>query len=220
MQIINNNTVVVTKSDELKTVLEEDNNNNYTYIHFGNNINLTSGITINKNKEKVIIDGTYLNTRYTYTGMNSVENTDVITASPTNRRIIFKNMDVSSVNPFGIIHVPVYTTYKNVCTEYNNIKFNGTEMGFNPYGTIRVIDCNITIEDTSDIEAQESMEADHIEIGGNTIISSDAKNYSLFYFRNDTGNPYIKFLPNCRVNLTSTYNEFMRGTFKLNFTTS
>ena len=67
-------------------------------------------------------------------------------------------------------------------------------MGFNPYGTIRVIDCNITIEDTSDIEAQESMEADHIEIGGNTIISSDAKNYSLFYFRNDTGNPYIKFL--------------------------
>ena len=48
--------------------------------------------------------------------MNSVENTDVITASPTNRRIIFKNMDVSSVNPFGIIHVPVYTTYKNVCT--------------------------------------------------------------------------------------------------------
>ncbi len=216
MQIINNNTVVVTTSDELKTVLEEDNN--YTYIYFGNNINLTSGITINKNKEKVIIDGTYLNTRYTYTGMNSIENTDVITASPTNRRIIFKNMDVSSVNPFGIIHVPVYTTYKNVCTEYNNIKFNGTEMGFNPYGTIRVIDCNITIEDTSDIEAQESFEADHIEIGGNTIISSDAKNYSLFYFRNDTGNPYIKFLPNSHVNLTSTYNEFMRGTFKLNFT--
>ena len=49
MQIINNNTVVVTTSDELKTVLEEDNN--YTYIYFGNDITLTSGITINKNKE-------------------------------------------------------------------------------------------------------------------------------------------------------------------------
>ena len=215
MQIIDNNTVVVTTSDELKTVLEE--NNDYNYIYFGNNISLTSGITINKNKEKVIIDGTYLNTRYTYTGMDSIENTDVITASPTNRMIIFKNMDVSSVNPFGIIHVPVYTTYKNVCVEYNYIKFNGTEMGFNPYGTIRAIDCNIAIEDTNSVEAQEAFEADHIEIGGDTIISSDSKNCALFYFRNDTANPYIKFLSNSHINLTSTYNEFMRGTFKLDF---
>ena len=213
--IIDNSTVVVSNSDELKTALEEDNN--YTYIYFGNDITLTSGFVINGNKEKVVIDGTYLNMRYTFTGINSSSDSDVITASTTNKNIIVKNMDVVYINPNGIIYVPVYTTYKNVCVEYNNISFKGIEMGFNPYGTIRAIDCNIVIEDTEGVEAQEVFEADHIEIGGNTIISSDSKNYAVFYFRNETGDPYIKFLPNSHVNISSTYNEFMRGTFRLDF---
>lgn len=36
MEIINNNTVVVFISEELKSVLESDNT--YTYIYIGNNI--------------------------------------------------------------------------------------------------------------------------------------------------------------------------------------
>lgn len=43
MTIINENTVVVTSSSELKEALEKDNA--YTYIYFGNNITLESGIT-------------------------------------------------------------------------------------------------------------------------------------------------------------------------------
>ena len=39
MEIINNNTVVVFTSEELKSVLESDNT--YTYIYIGNNITLT-----------------------------------------------------------------------------------------------------------------------------------------------------------------------------------
>ena len=56
MTIINGTTVVVFSSAELKEALE--NNNGYTYIYFGSNITLTSGILISSNKSEVIIDGT------------------------------------------------------------------------------------------------------------------------------------------------------------------
>ena len=54
MKIIDNKTVVVTNSEELKTALSGDNE--YVYIYFGNDITLESGFVINSNKEKVIID--------------------------------------------------------------------------------------------------------------------------------------------------------------------
>ena len=56
MEIINNNTVVVTNSEELKDVLS--NTNDYNYVYLGNDITLTSGFKINANKTKVTIDGT------------------------------------------------------------------------------------------------------------------------------------------------------------------
>ena len=50
MNIINNNTVSVSTSDELKNVLENDNG--YYYIYLENDITLNSGITINSKKVK------------------------------------------------------------------------------------------------------------------------------------------------------------------------
>ena len=64
MTIINGTTVVVFSSAELKEALE--NNNGYTYIYFGSNITLTSGILISSNKSEVIIDGTYNDIIYEY----------------------------------------------------------------------------------------------------------------------------------------------------------
>ena len=93
IQIIDSNTVVVTTSDELKQVISEDNN--YDYIYLGNDITATSGFVINGNKSKVIIDGTYNNTKYTYTNNLSLE-ADVIKVSTTNKRIILKNMVIRS----------------------------------------------------------------------------------------------------------------------------
>ena len=58
MQIIDDNTVVVYSSSELKQVLSEANN--YNYVYLGNDISLESGFTINANKINVTIDGTYL----------------------------------------------------------------------------------------------------------------------------------------------------------------
>ena len=54
MQVIDENTVVVTTSEELNKVLSEQNN--YTYIYLGNDITMSSGLVINNTKEKIIID--------------------------------------------------------------------------------------------------------------------------------------------------------------------
>ena len=91
IQIIDNNTVVVTTSEELKQAVSEDNS--YNYIYLGSDITATSGFVINNNKAKLTIDGTYNNTKYTYTNNLSSEET-VIKASTTNKRIIFKNINI------------------------------------------------------------------------------------------------------------------------------
>ncbi len=65
MNIINRKTVSVSTSNELKEALE--NNNGYEYIYLESDITLKSGISINSNKKKIIIDGTYLNTMHTLT---------------------------------------------------------------------------------------------------------------------------------------------------------
>ena len=64
MIIINQNTVVVFTSSELKEALENDNG--YTYIYLGSDITLSSGIAISNKKSEVIIDGTYNNVIYNY----------------------------------------------------------------------------------------------------------------------------------------------------------
>ena len=50
MNKINNNTVTVSTSAELKKALEQ--NNGYEYIYLENDITLNSGITINSKKVK------------------------------------------------------------------------------------------------------------------------------------------------------------------------
>lgn len=64
MQILDKNTILVSTSDKLKTVLEEENT--YNYIYFNNDITITSSILINEKKKYITIDGTYQNVRYTY----------------------------------------------------------------------------------------------------------------------------------------------------------
>ena len=87
MQIINDTTVVINNSEELKQVLSEENN--YNYVYLGNDITITSGFIINNNKNNIIIDGTYNNTKYTYTNNLSLEK-DVIKVSTTNKKITLK----------------------------------------------------------------------------------------------------------------------------------
>ena len=76
MEILSEKRIVVENSAELQQVLEEENT--YTHIYLGNDITLTSGIFIDDFKEKIVIDGTYLDTKHTLTGMASSSTDDTI----------------------------------------------------------------------------------------------------------------------------------------------
>ena len=90
MNKINNKTVLVSTSSELKDALENDNG--YEYIYLENDITLDSGITVNKNKNSVTINGTYQNVMHTLTGMNSMDSSDTIVCISSSQKIKIKNM--------------------------------------------------------------------------------------------------------------------------------
>lgn len=210
IQIIDNNTVVVTNNDELKQVLSEDNS--YEYIYLGSDITATSGFTINSNKSKVIIDGTYNNTKYTYTNTLNSEET-VIKVSTTNKRIILKNMNIVSSHGYGVIYVPSHPNYSNVVVEYNNINFSGIELSQNYYGTTKIVDSVLEVKDTNNVPAQRACNSNRIIIGGNTTITSSSSTNTVFFF-NDVIPSSVKIMPNSRVSIT-TDKEFMNGTNRL-----
>ena len=210
MQIINDNTVVVNNSDELKQVLSEENN--YNYVYLGNDITATSGFVINSKKVKVIIDGTYNNVKYTYTNNLSLES-EVIKVSTANKKIILKNMNIVSSHGYGVIYVPSHPNYSSVVVEYNNINFNGIELSCNYYGTTKIIDSIINVKDTNSVSAQKVCDSNRILIGGNTTISSSSNKNTVFFF-NDVIPSYIKIIPNSNVNIT-TDKELMNGTNRL-----
>ena len=210
IQIIDNNTVVVMTSDELKQVLSEDNG--YEYVYLGSDITATSGFVINSNKGKIVIDGTYNNTKYTYTNNLSSEET-VIKVSTTNKRIILKNMNIVSSHGYGVIYVPSHPNYSNVVVEYNNINFSGIELSQNYYGTTKIIDSVLEVKDTNNVPAQRACNSNRIIIDGNTTITSDSNTNTIFFF-NDVIPSLVKIMPNSRVSIT-TNKEFMNGTNRL-----
>ena len=213
MNKINNKTVCVSTSNELKDILENDNG--YEYIYLENDITLESGITINSNKNRVTINGTYLGTIHALTGMNSTESTDTITCSSSTKEIKITNIKIIYTNPNGV--VCIRDDYTDIITIYDNIIFNGTQLALNSYGVVKINDSTITIESTNGIESQEVCEAERIIISGKTNISSSSPNSSLFYFKADS-NPYIIFSCKSDIIISISTNEFMSGTNKLNFT--
>ena len=190
--------------------MSEDNG--YEYVYLGSDITATSGFVINGNKVKIIIDGTYNNTKYTYTNNLSSEET-VIKVSTTNKRIILKNMNIVSSHGYGVIYVPSHPNYSNVVVEYNNINFSGIELSQNYYGTTKIIDSVLEVKDTNNVSAQRACNSNRIIIDGNTTITSDSNTNTIFFF-NDVIPSLVKIMPNSRVSIT-TNKEFMNGTNRL-----
>ena len=214
MTIINDTSVVVYTSDELKTILEQ--NNNYTHIYFGANITLTSGIKIASTKTNIIIDGTYQNTTYTLEDMKSLSASNTINISSSNTtKVTVQNMNIKGYNYYGVIYVPESTAYANTIIEYNNVIYEGPQMIFHPNGLTRIIDSKITIGDASTTTGNEVAECNKIEIGGNTTITHTSKSNSSFWFRNT--NPTFTILANANVTFTSESREFLYGTNALTF---
>ena len=215
MTIINDNTVVVFSSDELKTVLEKDNS--YNYIYFGSNISLTSGIKIASTKSNIIIDGTYDGTTYTFTDMKTLNTGDTISATyQTISKVVVKNLNITGNNYYGVIYVPDTASLKNIIVEYNNITYTGPQISFHPTGLTRFIDSSITIGDTSLTTGNEVAECNKVELGGITVINHSSKSNSSFWFRN--ANPSLTVLKNSKVTFTSESRELFYGPNDLAFT--
>lgn len=214
MKIIDNLTVVVYTSDELKTALE--NNNGYTYIYFGSDITLSSGINISGTKSNVTIDGTYENVRYHFTDMKNLSGSSAIQAA--NKLILnvtVKNMDITGYNYYGVIFVPDASTYQSTIVEYNNITYIGPQISFHPFGLTRFVDSNITIQENY-AAGNEVAECNKIEIGGTTTIIHKSTANSSFWFRNS--NPSFTVLKNANASFTSISREFLYGVTNLTFT--
>lgn len=97
MTIIDDNTVVVFSSTELKNILENDNE--YTYIYFGENISLDSGIKIANTKTNITIDGTYNSIVHSFEDRKSLASNDTINVSyPSILKVKVCNMNVTGHN--------------------------------------------------------------------------------------------------------------------------
>ena len=213
MTIINNNTVVVFSSSELKEALEKDNG--YTYIYFGSNITLTTGIKIASSKLNVTIDGMYDGVIHKFEDVKTLNSGDTISVNTTMNRVVVRNMNVTGYNYYGIIYVPDSASYKNVIVEYNNITYVGPQICFHPYGLTRFIDSNITISDATTTSGGEVAECNKIEIGGNTTIIHNSKGNSAFWFRNS--DPTLTILSLANVTFISQYRELFYGPTNLAF---
>lgn len=146
--------------------------------------------------------------------MTSSLSTDTINITSSTKHVIIKNFYITNPNPNGVVYVPSNSTA--IITEYNNIILTGTKVSYNQYGTTRLINCNITIEETNGIASKEVAESNIIEISGTTLIQSSSVNSTLFLYKN-TSNPTMTFLPNCKVNITTDTKELMTGTNNLIF---
>lgn len=209
MTIINDTTVIVFTSEELKTVLEQ--NNNYNHIYFGSNITLTSGIKIASTKTNLIIDGTYQDITYTFEDMKNLSASNTINVSSSNTiKVTVQNMNIKGYNYYGVIYFPESTAYTNTIVEYNNITYTGPQISFNPNGLTRFIDSKITIGDVLTTTGKEVAECNKIEIGGSTTITHTSKSNSSFWFRNT--NPTFTILANANVTFTSESRELLYGT--------
>lgn len=213
MTIINESTVVVTSSAELKEALEKDNG--YTYIYFGEDITLTSGITVSKTKTKITIDGTYNDITHEYIDQKKLGTSDVININPETQEVIVKNMKITGYNYYGVIYVPETEKYKNTTIEYRNITYVGPQISFNPMGLTRFIDCIITIQENY-AAGNEVAECNRIEIGGYTIIDHTSTGNSSFWFRNTS--PSLTILKKAEVHFTSASRELFYGTNELMLT--
>lgn len=212
MTIIDDKTVVVYSSEELKSALESTT---YTYIYFGSDITLNSGIVINNTKQNVVIDGTYDNVVHTFTDQKKLGTSDAIGVnSSNNKSVTVKNLNVIGYNYYGIIYVPESTTYSNTTIIYENITYVGPQLSFNPSGITKIIDSDITVKE-SYAAGNEVCECNKVYLGGKTIIKHESTANTGFWFRNS--NPSLTIEENSVVSYTSTNRELFYGVNNLEF---
>lgn len=203
---INETTVAVETSAELKTVLEE--NNNITLIYLAKDITLSQGITILGTKSQVTIDGLYptdgTGTIHTYTDMDSAASGNAIgIRSASSIHVTVQNLNVVGKNYYGLIYVTEGTAYQNVVITYKNIVYNGPQITYHPSGLSIYENLTINIIASTSSPANEVAETAKLQIGGKTTITHNATSNSTFWFRGYDSAPYLEILEGADVSITT-----------------
>lgn len=203
---INETTVAVETSAELKTVLEE--NNNITLIYLAKDITLSQGITILGTKSQVTIDGLYptdgTGTIHTYTDMDSAASGNAIgIRSASSIHVTVQNLNVVGKNYYGLIYVTEGTAYQNVVITYKNIVYNGPQITYHPSGLSIYENLTINIIASTASPANEVAETAKLQIGGKTTITHNATSNSTFWFRGYDSAPYLEILEGADVSITT-----------------
>lgn len=204
---INDTTVAVETSAELKSVLE--GNNTISLIYLANDITLAQGITILASKSNITIDGLYptdgTGVIHTYTDMNSAGSGDTIgVRSASSIHVTVQNLNVVGKNYYGLIYVSEASSHQDVVVTYKNITYNGPQITFHPSGLSIYQNLNINIIDSTACVANEVAEAGQLQIGGNTTITHNSTGNSAFWFRGYSGSPYLEILEDANVSITTS----------------
>ena len=198
-------TVAVETSAELKSVLEE--NNSITLIYLANDITLSQGITILGSKTEVTIDGFYpldgTGKIHTYTDMNSASSGDAIgVRTSSSVKVTVQNLNVIGKNYYGLIFVSETTAHQDVIITYKNITYNGPQITYHPSGLSIYENLTINIIDSTACVANEVAETSKLQIGGKTNITHNSIGNSTFWFRGSS--PYLEILEDADVSITTT----------------
>lgn len=207
MITINDTTVAVETSAELKSILEADNK--ITLIYLANDITLAQGITILGTKSEVTIDGLYptdgTGTIHTYTDMNSADSNNAIgVRTNSSIHVTVQNLNVVGKNYYGLIFVSESTAHQNVVITYKNLTYNGPQITYHPSGLSIYENLTVNIIDSTASVANEVGETAKIQIGGNTTIIHNSTGDSAFWFRGYSTSPSLEILENANVSITTT----------------
>ena len=207
MITINDTTVAVETSAELKSILEADNK--ITLIYLANDITLAQGITILGTKSEVTIDGLYptdgTGTIHTYTDMNSADSNNAIgVRTNSSIHVTVQNLNVVGKNYYGLIFVSESTAHQNVVVTYKNLTYNGPQITYHPSGLSIYENLTVNIIDSTASVANEVGETARIQIGGNTTIIHNSTGDSAFWFRGYITSPSLEILENANVSITTT----------------
>lgn len=178
------------------------------YIYLGDNIALTSGITIPPGKKSLVFDGTYGGVTHRFTDMNSLSLFDTLAVREASSiSLTFQNMNMTGRNYYGIPCIYESST-SGVSVTYRNITYTGPQLVYNPMGLTHFEGCNITILQPN---AQEVGEVCRVEFAGKNTIShttSDATK-AVFWFRGEViGTAHFHVLSGAEVAINTT-NYFM-----------
>lgn len=204
---INNTTVAVETSAELKSVLE--GNNNITLIYLAKDITLAQGISILATKTEVTIDGLYptdgTGVIHTYTDMNSAGSGDTIgVRSASSIHVTVQNLNVVGKNYYGLIFVSEDSSHQNVVVTYKNLTYNGPQITYHPSGLSVYENLTINIIDSTACVANEVAETAKLQIAGKNEITHNSTGNSAFWFRGYTNSPYLEIMENAEVSITTT----------------